>query len=164
MNLTPGSLATPGFAVQVADVLKIRDSDPASVVLEVSEAALSGEPGTVLATLDELHGPGLGLAIDDFGTGHSSLDRLRRCPIDTIKIHQTLVHGVVADDDDRSAVQAIVSMAEALDLSVIAEGVESREQLAVLKELGCRWAQGYHLASPVPVGELQALVPDEPSS
>lgn len=163
VNLTPGSLATDGFSEKVSEVLQSRDLDPASIVLEVSEAALSGEPGTVLATLDELHGLGVGLAIDDFGTGHSSLDRLRRCPIDTIKIHQTLVHGVVADPDDRAAVQAIVSMAEALELSVIAEGVESREQLAVLTELGCRWAQGYHLASPVPVDELPPLVPDDAS-
>jgi len=154
VNLTPGSLATPGFAARAQEVLESRDSTPASVVLEVSEAALSGEPGTVLATLDELHDLGVGLAIDDFGTGHSSLDRLRRCPIDTIKIHQTLVHGVVADNDDRAAVQAIVSMAQALDLTVIAEGVETEDQQRVLVELGCPWAQGYHIASPAPVGEL----------
>lgn len=158
VNLTPGSLATPGFAARVSEVLQSRDSRALSVVLEVSEAALSGEPGTVLSTLDELHDLGVGLAIDDFGTGHSSLDRLRRCPIDTIKIHQTLVHGLVADDDDRSAVQAIISMAEALDLAVIAEGVETEEQLAMLKTLGCRTAQGYLLASPVPVAELTAPV------
>ncbi len=154
VNLTPGSLATAGFAARVDEVLTTHEATPASVVLEVSEAALSGEPGTVLATLDELHDLGVGLAIDDFGTGHSSLDRLRRCPIDTIKIHQTLVHGVVADDDDRAAVQAIVSMAHALDLTVIAEGVETQDQQRVLAELGCPWAQGYHIASPAPVAEL----------
>ncbi|MDG2112830.1 MAG: bifunctional diguanylate cyclase/phosphodiesterase, partial [Actinomycetota bacterium] len=162
VNLTPGSLATPEFAARVSEVLQSRDSRASSIVLEVSEAALSGEPGTVLSTLDELHDLGVGLAIDDFGTGHSSLDRLRRCPIDTIKIHQTLVHGLVADDDDRSAVQAIIAMAEALDLDVIAEGVETDEQLAVLKTLGCRTAQGYLLASPVPIDEL-AVPPHDAS-
>jgi diguanylate cyclase (GGDEF)-like protein len=164
VNLTPGSLATPDFAAAVSSVLQERGTTPDSVVLEVSEASLSGEPGRVLATLDELHELGVRLAIDDFGTGHSSLDRLRRCPVDSIKIHQTLVHGLVADDDDRSAVQAIVSMAAALDLSVVAEGVETDEQLEVLRDLGCEYVQGYLLASPAPAAELAGSGAREPEA
>ncbi len=154
VNLTPGSLAAPGFSGRVNEVLARHTADPAWVVFEISEAALSGEPGIVLSSLDALHELGVGLAIDDFGTGHSSLDRLRRCPVDTIKIHQTLVHGLEAGADDRSAVAAIVSMAEALELGVVAEGVETEQQLATLRNLGCSMAQGYFIASPAPVAEL----------
>jgi len=154
VNLTSGSLATPGFALRVARILHDVGLDASEASLEVSEAALSGEPGRVLATLDELRTLGVGLTIDDFGTGHSSLDRLRRCPVDAIKIHQTLVHGLVSDDDDRAAVRAILSMSEALGLEVIAEGVETIEQRIILEEFGCPRAQGYLLGAPVSISRL----------
>jgi diguanylate cyclase (GGDEF)-like protein len=154
VNLTPGSLASPGFADRVGAVIDRLGVAPKSATLEVSEASLSGEPGTVLSTLDDLCNLGVGLAIDDFGTGHSSLDRLRRCPVDSIKIHQTLVHGVVSDDDDRGAVRAILSLAAALGLDVIAEGVETIEQRHVLVELGCKKGQGYLFEAPEPIERL----------
>ncbi|MFT5531661.1 MAG: diguanylate cyclase (GGDEF)-like protein [Candidatus Poriferisodalaceae bacterium] len=151
VNLTQGSLASPGFADRIGAIISKLGIPAADATLEVSEASLSGEPALVMATLDELRHLGVGLAIDDFGTGHSSLDRLRRCPVDSIKIHQTLVHGVVSDDDDREAVRAILSMAAALGLDVIAEGVETVEQRHVLLELGCKRAQGFLFAAPGPI-------------
>ena len=88
------------------------------------------------------------LAIDDFGTGHSSLTWLRRLPADFLKVDKTFVSGLGTDPGDTAIVRAVLDLGQALGLTTVAEGVETPEQLAVLRELGCDWAQGFYLARP----------------
>src|SRR3569833_2232151 len=105
----------------------------------------------VLASLRSL---GVLLAIDDFGTGYSSLAQLRRLTLDTLKLDRSFITGIAESRDAEASVTSSIAMALAVDLTVIAEGVESAEQLELLRELGCDQAQGYHLGRPVAAAEL----------
>jgi EAL domain-containing protein (putative c-di-GMP-specific phosphodiesterase class I) len=104
-------------------------------------------------SLDEL---GVGLAIDDFGTGYSSLAHLKRFPIQVLKLDRAFVAGLGTDRSDTEIVRAVVSLGEALGLEVVAEGMETRDQLDTLLDLGCHLGQGYLLGRPVPSNELAA--------
>jgi EAL domain-containing protein (putative c-di-GMP-specific phosphodiesterase class I) len=95
-----------------------------------------------------LRGLGINLAIDDFGTGWSSLTYLRQFPVTSLKVDRSFVAGLVSDSGDRAIVTAVIRLGQALDLTTVAEGVETQEQLEALQELGCEQAQGYHLGRP----------------
>ncbi|HEY4998622.1 MAG TPA: EAL domain-containing protein, partial [Usitatibacter sp.] len=97
---------------------------------------------------------GVGIAIDDFGTGYSGLAYLKRLPIDTVKIDQSFVRDLTVDPDDAAIVTAIVAMSRSLGIDVVAEGVETEEQLEELKRLGCHRAQGFLLARPMPAASV----------
>jgi EAL domain-containing protein (putative c-di-GMP-specific phosphodiesterase class I) len=108
--------------------------------------------------LDHIAALGVGIAIDDFGTGYSGLAYLKRLPIDTVKIDQSFVRDLTIDPDDAAIVTAITAMARSLNVDVVAEGVETEEQLAELVRLGCRRAQGYLLAKPMPAAAVARLL------
>ena len=108
--------------------------------------------------LSELQDLGVRVAIDDFGTGYSGLAYLKRLPIDTVKIDQSFVRDLTVDPDDAAIVTAIVAMARSLGVEVVAEGIESEEQLAELKRLGCHLGQGYLLARPMPAAAVTKLL------
>jgi EAL domain-containing protein (putative c-di-GMP-specific phosphodiesterase class I) len=114
-----------------------------------------GRTGPVL---EDLAGLGVLVAIDDFGTGHSSLARLRDLPVDGLKIDRSFLRDVPQDPTGLALVRAMVDLARTLDLDVIAEGIESAEQLDVLVELGCRYGQGFHLARPMPAAQAVELL------
>ena len=110
-----------------------------------------------LAKLKELKDLGIRLAIDDFGTGYSSLSYLKRFPIDVLKIDQGFVRGLGGDADDTAIVRAIITVAKNLNLSVTAEGIETAEQVTLLRELGCDRGQGYYFARPLAADPLASL-------
>jgi EAL domain-containing protein (putative c-di-GMP-specific phosphodiesterase class I) len=117
--------------------------------LEITESAFMTDLDTAIARLLHLKSTGIQLSIDDFGTGYSSLSYLYRLPIDTLKIDRSFVSRIGAQGEDSEIVETIVALAHHLKLDVIAEGVETAEQLAQLQALGCEYGQGYYFSRPV---------------
>jgi diguanylate cyclase (GGDEF)-like protein len=134
----------------------IRDSglDPCHLELEVTESTIMQNPDKAINVLQELRSAGLQIAIDDFGTGYSSLSYLRRLPLSSLKIDISFIRNMLTNQSDAVIVRTIIAMAHSLNLKVIAEGVETEEQLAFLKEHGCDVIQGYLVSKPVPAEEF----------
>ncbi|HGA2320070.1 TPA: phosphodiesterase DibA [Pseudomonas putida] len=139
---------------QVADVLHETGLDPALLELEVTESAVMEDPEVALEQLHRLRELGLNLAIDDFGTGYSSLLRLKRLPVQKLKIDQGFVAGLPLDDDDIAIVRVIIALARSMGMQVHAEGIEQAEQARFLLEQQCQLGQGYWFGRPVPAGDL----------
>ncbi len=123
--------------------------DPTWLEVELTEGTLIEDTAQVQSTLERLKEMGVQVSIDDFGTGYSSLSYLKRFPIDTLKIDRSFISDITTDQDDAAISQAIVSMARSLRLSVIAEGVETNEQLEVVRSLGCDTVQGFLFSRPL---------------
>jgi len=158
VNLSVRQVLTPDLAGVIASVLRRTGVRPADLCLELTESMFIDDAdyaGRMLAGLKSL---GVRLAIDDFGTGYSSLSYLKRYPVDAVKVDRAFVDGLGTDPHDSALVAAIVAMADALGLEVTAEGVETGDQLANLRRLQCRRAQGFYLAPPMPAAELTKLV------
>jgi diguanylate cyclase (GGDEF)-like protein/PAS domain S-box-containing protein len=149
VNVSAHQLARPTFVERLRRLLQETNIDPALVELEVTEGVIIEGAGDARISIDQIAALGVGIAIDDFGTGYSGLAYLKRLPIDTVKIDQSFVRDLTVDPDDAAIVTAIVAMARSLGVDVVAEGVETAEQLAELKRLGCYRAQGYYLARPM---------------
>jgi diguanylate cyclase (GGDEF)-like protein/PAS domain S-box-containing protein len=132
---------------------------PTSLILELTETAVMGDMDRALRVLDELRAEGVHLSIDDFGTGYSSLAHLKRLPVEEIKIDREFVDGVDQTGDDRSIVGAVLNMAKALDLRVVAEGVETVDQADALIAMGCTIAQGYLYGRPIDAEDFAATLP-----
>jgi EAL domain-containing protein (putative c-di-GMP-specific phosphodiesterase class I) len=131
---------------------------PERLCLEITESAVMNDLDRSGETLERLKEIGVTLAVDDFGTGFSSLAYLKMFPVDVLKIDRAFVSGLGGDPEDTAFVRSIVSLAEALGLEVVAEGVETDEQVSALVELGCTRAQGYLFARPGPPSELRTLL------
>jgi diguanylate cyclase (GGDEF)-like protein len=132
--------------------------DPRFLEIELTESAVMTDPEESCAILEQLSRMGVSVSVDDFGTGYSSMSYLRRFPIDKLKIDQSFIKDLMSRADDVSIVQAIISLAHSLRLKVIAEGVETSEQLQFLCSLGCDQYQGFHFSAPLPAAEFAALV------
>jgi EAL domain-containing protein (putative c-di-GMP-specific phosphodiesterase class I) len=128
----------------------------AALVLEITESSIMADPTGSLRTLDRLNALGVRLAIDDFGTGYSSLGRLRELPIHEVKIDKSFVQRVAVDHRDRAVVRSAVQLGHALDLEVVAEGVEDRETYDHLTREGVNLIQGYYVSRPLPADEFLA--------
>ncbi|EKT4522661.1 EAL domain-containing protein [Pseudomonas putida] len=139
---------------QVAEVLHDTGLDPALLELEVTESAVMADPEVALEQLHRLRELGLNLAIDDFGTGYSSLLRLKRLPVQKLKIDQGFVAGLPEDEDDMAIVRVIIALARSMGMQVHAEGIEQAEQARFLLEQQCDVGQGYWFGRPVPAGVL----------
>jgi diguanylate cyclase (GGDEF)-like protein len=148
VNVSARQLNRPDLLDTVVAVLERCGLEPDRLVLELTETALGEASETTVQQLIRLRGLGINLAIDDFGTGWSSLTYLRQFPVTSLKVDRSFVDGLVRDSGDRAIVTAVVRLGQALDLTTVAEGVETQEQLEVLQELGCDQAQGFHLGRP----------------
>ena len=156
VNLAAAQLRQADLADQIADVLEDGGLEPEALCLELTESTLLADPlgsEPVFASLREL---GVGLAIDDFGTGYSSLGQLQYMPITALKIDRSFVAGLPDSAVDRAIVRTTVQLADALDVTVTAEGIETEAQRDALVELGCRRGQGYLLSHPEPLEEFRA--------
>jgi diguanylate cyclase (GGDEF)-like protein/PAS domain S-box-containing protein len=156
VNVTSRQVGAPGFVDHVRSCLGGAGVAPAMLSLELSEAALLEASGAALSALDDLNAIGVTLGIDDFGTGHGSLSSLKRFPVDYIKIDRSFVHGLGTDPKDTAIVRAVIGLSQSLGLRTIAVGVESADQLAALRSLGCDQAQGFHVGPPQPPDNLVA--------
>jgi diguanylate cyclase (GGDEF)-like protein len=128
--------------------------------LELTESSIMDDEAATIFTMDQLKEVGVLLALDDFGTGYSSLSQLKRLPLDNLKLDQSFVRGLPGDADDLAICTAVIAMGHALGLKVIAEGVETTEQLALLRELGCDVVQGYLFARPMPADQFFTFAMD----
>ena len=154
VNLSPRQLQHPDVVADVTDALGSSGLDPRLLTLEITETAVVEDTDAVLRTLVELKALGLRLSIDDFGTGYSALSYLRQFRADELKIDQSFIRGMEHSDDAAALVWAIASLARALRLEVVAEGVETMAQLELLTAMGCDRAQGYNWSRPVPAAGL----------
>jgi diguanylate cyclase (GGDEF)-like protein/PAS domain S-box-containing protein len=143
---------------RVAAALRDSGISPDSLELEITETTMMRDIGQTVLLLEQLNGMGLKIAIDDFGTGHSSLYYLKRFPISTLKIDRSFVRDIMKDDGDANIVSTIITMGHNLSLNVVAEGVETDEQLAFLRDKGCVEVQGFYYSRPVPAAEFEEFV------
>jgi len=158
VNISARQFAQDKFTVQIRDVLDTVDFDPSCLRLEITESMMMGDPDTTRNTLNELKSIGVKIAIDDFGTGYASLSYLHRFPVDTLKIDRSFVSQMETDKERREIVRAILSLAQNLGLSVIAEGVETATQVNLLREFGCAWGQGFYFSHPVDASSAASLL------
>lgn len=149
VNLAPSELSDPTLVAEVESILRDSGLAPDRLVLEITESGVMRNPDEALATMATLRGLGISLALDDFGTGHSSLAHLREFPIDSLKIAREFVSGLPEGHVDKVFVEAIVRLASSLGLAVVAEGVESERQAALVSQVGCAFGQGYHFGAPL---------------
>jgi len=158
VNISAAELHAPGFVASVREILKETGLEPQFLEFELTEKALTGDPRPVSDALKELKDIGVRLALDDFGTGYSSLTHLQRFPIDTIKIDHSFVHELTANANGVEIVATLIGVGRNLHMQVVAEGVETREQLEILQRHGCSRGQGYYFSRPVPAEEFNGPV------
>lgn len=158
INLAAAQFRTTNLLERIKELLGREECSPKCIELEITETGMLRDPdgvGKILRALREL---GLRVAIDDFGTGYSSLSHLKKFPIDTLKIDKTFVSDMLHDREDAAIVSAVIAMARALDLEVIAEGVETEAQRALLAGQGCDAYQGYLFSAAIPIKEFDAML------
>jgi len=156
LNISARQLADPGLPTAVSESLRAHELDPAAVCLEIPESAVAGNSDGAMDALEQLKATGVRIALDDFGSGASSLARLREMPIDVLKIHESFIGSLGSSSEEASVVAALVELGHALGLAVVAEGVETGDQLEQLRELGCDAAQGYAIGHPLAEEQLEA--------
>ena len=154
VNLSRGQLLERGFVEVVADILEKTGMPAALLQLEVTES-LAAQDESVQAELAALRSLGLTIALDDFGTGYSSLSSLHRLPVETVKIDRSFVTEAVYSAHHRVLIEATISVARSLGMNTVAEGIETREQSALLRALGCKKGQGYFFSKPRVVADLE---------
>ena len=158
VNLSARQLKEPRLCDIIDSILKDTQMDPQFLGIELTESAIIREPEVAILRLEKIKSLGVKLSLDDFGTGYSSLSYLKRFPIDTLKIDQSFIRDVTTEKEDVALVQAIITMAHGLEMDVIAEGVEVREQYEFLVSHDCDTIQGYLFSRPIPADKMQAML------
>lgn len=160
VNLSGSQFAQDGTVQFVEDTLRAHGLAGASLGIEITEGTVMGDPEKAAATLHRLKALGVGISLDDFGTGYSSLSYLKRFPIDVLKIDKSFVDDVATSDSDAAIALSVISLAHNLNMRVIAEGVETQEQMAFLRTHGCDEMQGYLFSPAVPAAAYATLLRD----
>ncbi len=155
VNVSAKQFNQADFTDKVQETIARHAIDPAFLRLEITESMLLDDVDTMISKMITLRKAGVGFELDDFGTGYSSLQYLKKLPLNQLKIDQSFVRDLVNDDSDKTIVRTIISMAHSLNLSVIAEGVETAEQYAYLKQEGCDHFQGYLFNKPAAINEFE---------
>ncbi len=158
INVSGRQLDEDSFATDIADIIDETDLEPASVVLEITETALMGDPVAAAARLEELKRLGVRIAVDDFGTGYSSLAYLRQFPVDSLKIDRSFVSAIGSSSDASALVTTLVQLGKTLHLTTLGEGIETVEQLSELRRAGCDLAQGFLLARPLAAEKIDEML------
>ncbi|AXA26767.1 sensor domain-containing protein [Pseudomonas putida] len=161
VNISARQFSDGQLGKRIANILEETGLPPACLELELTESILMREVNEAMQILDSLKNLGLSIAVDDFGTGYSSLNYLKQFPIDVLKIDRTFVDGLPEGEQDAQIARAIIAMAHSLNLAVIAEGVETHEQLEFLREHGCDEVQGYLFGRPMPANQFEAQFSNE---
>jgi EAL domain-containing protein (putative c-di-GMP-specific phosphodiesterase class I) len=159
VNLSPRQFMHRGLVESIRAILDDTGIDPAMIQFEITETALMEHGEQTLEILGHINAMGILLSIDDFGTGYSSLAYLKRFPVKKIKIDRAFIKDLEQSAEDRAIVAAIIALSDSLQLSVVAEGVETEGQYALLQQHGCQYAQGYLFSQPVPHETAQLLLP-----
>jgi len=163
VNLSPAQFAYADVCTMVAAALKRTGLSSDRLELEITEGVLIADPTRGLDVLTRIRQTGVQIVMDDFGTGYSSLSYFRQFPFDKVKIDRSFIEDMLHNDHARSIVQAIISLGRGLNLQVVAEGVETAEQLAELQSQGCGQAQGYYISRPLAISQFEGSVLRTPS-
>jgi len=158
VNVSSNQFSQPNFATEVTKVLHDAGLSPHRLRLEITESTAMTEPATAISTLTRLRSTGVSIDLDDFGTGCSSLSYLHRMPLNSLKIDKSFVWAMKSDKVGYCIVQTIIKLAHLLDVRVVAEGVETQDQVNVLKNLGCDYLQGYLISKPLPVPQASSYL------
>jgi EAL domain-containing protein (putative c-di-GMP-specific phosphodiesterase class I) len=158
VNVSAKQFNEADFVEKVKAVLTHHAIDPAFLRLEITESMLLDDVETMISKMIALRKIGVGFELDDFGTGYSSLQYLKKLPLNQLKIDQSFVRDLTNDENDQVIIRTIINTAHSLNLKVIAEGVETEEQLSFLKKEGCNHYQGYFFGKPVPINEFENML------
>ena len=158
VNVSAYQLRNKRFADQVGQTIRETGLEPGFIEIEITESAAMNETRDVIGLMNILRSLGISIAIDDFGTDYSSLSRLKELPIDKIKIDKRFIDGIGNGEKDRAIVRTIIDLSRNLELKIIAEGVEDKNQLEFLKQNNCNEVQGYYYYKPMPASEVTHLL------
>ena len=158
VNISARFFENSALVPTIARILQETNVPPQYLDLEITESLAMSNVERAAARLKELAGMGIHISIDDFGTGYSSLNYLKRLPIERLKIDRSFVKDITTDPDDRTIISAVTAMAHNMKMKVIAEGVETEDQLAFLKSAGCDEMQGFLISRPLPAGEFADIL------
>ena len=156
VNVSPAQLRDPMFVENVIGIVELADINPKRIEIELTEGIVVSHPELARQKLEQLKAAGFTIALDDFGTGFSSIGYLRQLPFDKLKIDRCFVSDVGTSDKANSLLQSLITLGDALDLKVVAEGVETADQAKLIHLLGCELLQGFFFAKPMPIAELRA--------
>jgi EAL domain-containing protein (putative c-di-GMP-specific phosphodiesterase class I) len=155
VNVSGRQLREPELVADVLEALRTADLAPERLVLEITETVMISDVELALSRLEELSGHGIQLAVDDFGSGYSSLNYIRRFPIDILKIDRAFVADLTDSSEVAALTETILDLAQILDVTAVAEGIERPDQLAELRELGCKLGQGFLFMKPVEAAVIE---------
>ncbi len=158
LNISPRQAIDPDLVGDVSAGLALLDGPPETLELEITESLLLSDVANARRTIAELKALGVRLSLDDFGTGYSALAYLKRLPVDTLKIDRAFVRDLPGDRGDAAIVSAVVALGHAMDIEVVAEGVETAEQAMLLRRLGCDALQGFYFSRPLPAERMEAVL------
>nr|WP_277883295.1 EAL domain-containing protein [Nostoc flagelliforme] len=162
VNLSAKQFCQPNLIEQIRDILLSTGLNPNHLTLEITETVIVENGDEAIAVLLQLQELGIEISIDDFGTGYSSLGRLYSFPISVLKIDRSFINPMTTDKRNLDIIEIIVTLAHKLGMKAVAEGVETQQQLAILKDLNCEFVQGYFFSKPLPSSDAVALIAANP--